>query len=128
MLVRQDLLAYLKKECATRQATVLYATHIFDGLGSFPSHIAHISEGTVVNVRDLSEGFPEFDEMVKSRTTDLIHNSPLLLIVEKWLREDYKKINAKRIDNVTGKLVTRWEVLSENMKEYGDKYYNYYNN
>ena len=32
VVVRQDLLQYLRKESETRGATIIYATHIFDGL------------------------------------------------------------------------------------------------
>lgn len=30
---------FLKKECRERGATIIYATHIFDGLENWPSHI-----------------------------------------------------------------------------------------
>lgn len=39
MLARADLLRFLKKECEERGATIIYATHIFDGLEDWPSHI-----------------------------------------------------------------------------------------
>ena len=39
MLARADLLSFLKKDCEERGATIIYATHIFDGLESWPSHI-----------------------------------------------------------------------------------------
>lgn len=32
-------MAFLKKECRERGATIIYATHIFDGLENWPSHI-----------------------------------------------------------------------------------------
>jgi CCR4-NOT complex subunit CAF16 len=49
------------------------------------------------------------------------------LVVEKWLRDDYKIANEIRKKKADGTIPTRWEVLSENMKEYGDKYFNYWN-
>jgi CCR4-NOT complex subunit CAF16 len=39
VLARADLLRFLKKECEERGATIIYATHIFDGLEDWPSHI-----------------------------------------------------------------------------------------
>ena len=39
VVVRQDLLRWLKRESETRKATVLYATHIFDGLDDWPTHL-----------------------------------------------------------------------------------------
>jgi CCR4-NOT complex subunit CAF16 len=129
VLVRGDLLAFLKRETETRGATILYATHIFDGLGEWPTHVAHMVDGRLDIMRNVSESFPELDEIVKERgsviTNSMIHNSPLLLVVEKWLRDDYKILAAKK-KRKDGVVMTRWEVLSENMKQYGDKYYNYW--
>ncbi|PPQ73548.1 hypothetical protein CVT26_010358 [Gymnopilus dilepis] len=48
VLVRDDLLNFLKKDSEDRGATILYATHIFDGLNNFPTHIAHMRFGTFV--------------------------------------------------------------------------------
>ncbi|KAI0306897.1 P-loop containing nucleoside triphosphate hydrolase protein [Multifurca ochricompacta] len=44
--VRDDLLSFLKEDSERRSATILYATHIFDGLNKFPTHIAHMRFGT----------------------------------------------------------------------------------
>ncbi|KAI0291758.1 P-loop containing nucleoside triphosphate hydrolase protein [Russula brevipes] len=46
--VRDDLLSFLKEDSERRSATVLYATHIFDGLNKFPTHIAHMRLGSFV--------------------------------------------------------------------------------
>jgi CCR4-NOT complex subunit CAF16 len=131
VLVRGDLLAFLKKETETRGATILYATHIFDGLGQWPTHVAHMVDGKLDILRDLSKSFPELDEVIQERGNvaiqqAMIHNSPMLLVVEKWLREDYKILAAKKKKNAQGISMSRWDVLSENMKAYGDKYYNYW--
>ncbi|TDL29197.1 P-loop containing nucleoside triphosphate hydrolase protein [Rickenella mellea] len=48
VLVRSDLLAFLKEESDTRGATIVYATHIFDGLNNFPTHLAHMRFGSMV--------------------------------------------------------------------------------
>lgn len=39
VLARADLLKFLIKECEERGATIIYATHIFDGLENWPSHL-----------------------------------------------------------------------------------------
>ncbi|KAJ3763183.1 P-loop containing nucleoside triphosphate hydrolase protein [Lentinula raphanica] len=48
VLVRDNLLNFLKEETINRGATVVYATHIFDGLNDFPTHIAHMRDGSFV--------------------------------------------------------------------------------
>ena len=42
VLARADLLKFLRKECEERGAAIIYATHIFDGLEDWPSHIVFI--------------------------------------------------------------------------------------
>ncbi|KAF5391212.1 hypothetical protein D9757_003075 [Collybiopsis confluens] len=48
VLVRDSLLKFLKEETITRNATIVYATHIFDGLNDFPTHVAHMNDGQFV--------------------------------------------------------------------------------
>jgi len=48
VLVRDSLLRFLKGETISRGATIVYATHIFDGLNDFPTHIAHMRDGYFV--------------------------------------------------------------------------------
>ncbi|KAJ3231443.1 CCR4-NOT regulatory complex component [Chytriomyces hyalinus] len=132
VLVRKDLMDFLKEEATVRGATIIYATHIFDGLGGWPSHVVHITEGKIDIVREVDgpTGFPELEEMrALSSKGGYEDNSALLRVVERWLREDYKyrARTSQRTDH-DGMLLTRWEMLKENMKEYGDKYYNYWNN
>jgi len=43
VIVRQDLLLWLKHESETRGCTILYATHIFDGLDDWPTHIHYLN-------------------------------------------------------------------------------------
>ncbi|KAJ3113433.1 CCR4-NOT regulatory complex component [Phlyctochytrium bullatum] len=131
VLVRRDLLDFLHEETRTRNATILYATHIFDGLGGWPSHVVHIRDGVTERIRyvDGEGGFPELEEARRRLDVKSVDNSPLLHVVEMWLREDYQiRKEKERKAYGTAKPKTRWEQLSENMKEYGDKYYNYYTN
>ncbi|KAJ1547612.1 CCR4-NOT regulatory complex component, partial [Nowakowskiella sp. JEL0078] len=140
VLVRTDLLHFLRDE-TTRGASIVYATHIFDGLGAWPTHVAHIHDGAIRFVK----GVDEFVELSAARragavaaakasgvktdmegkkengdgveidsSLEVLDNSPLLRVVEAWLRRDYNA-RAKRYKE-DGSLMTRWDVLSENMK------------
>lgn len=51
---RLDLLAFFEEECAARGATILYATHIFDGLTRWSTHLALVENGAMV-----LGGFPQ---------------------------------------------------------------------
>ncbi|GMM29679.1 putative ATP-binding cassette family ATPase [Martiniozyma asiatica (nom. inval.)] len=47
VLVRQRLLEYLERETLERGCSVIYATHIFDGLGNWASRIVHMNNGRI---------------------------------------------------------------------------------
>lgn len=48
VLGRADLMRFLKEECESRGATIIYATHIFDGLEFWPSHLAYLANGALL--------------------------------------------------------------------------------
>ncbi|GAA5960451.1 hypothetical protein JCM21900_003600 [Sporobolomyces salmonicolor] len=58
VLVRSRLLSFLTSETATRNATILYATHIFDGLDAFPTHLCHVQLGSTVTPSPLAWPLP----------------------------------------------------------------------
>ena len=45
LLARNDLLAFLREESEVHGVTILYCTHIFDGLDGWASHVAYVSKG-----------------------------------------------------------------------------------
>jgi CCR4-NOT complex subunit CAF16 len=45
VVARLRLLQFFKQECEERQATILYATHIFDGLEGWVTHLAYMEDG-----------------------------------------------------------------------------------
>ncbi|HZS39101.1 MAG TPA: ATP-binding cassette domain-containing protein [Polyangia bacterium] len=75
-IARADLLAFLREE-SERGATILYATHIFDGLESWATHLAFLDGGRIARHDPLSA----FGELRAPGVT-----SPLLRLVETWLR------------------------------------------
>lgn len=105
---------FLEKETVSRGATIVYATHIFDGISEWATHIAHIAQKKL----ELKVVNAEFWQESNVPSSD----SKLLKIVEGWLRKD--KQASRNVPQDSQK--TRWEVLSENMAKYGDKYYNYW--
>jgi CCR4-NOT complex subunit CAF16 len=46
VLVRAELIDFLMEESRVRGATILYATHIFDGLNNFPNKVCHLQLGS----------------------------------------------------------------------------------
>lgn len=77
VLGRADLMQFLKEE-SDKGATIIYTTHIFDGLESWPTHIAYISHGRLQTFRK-AEDIPELQQ------------GRLLELVEGWLRKDLEE-------------------------------------
>ncbi|GAA97839.1 uncharacterized protein L969DRAFT_592399 [Mixia osmundae IAM 14324] len=93
VLVRTKLLAFLREECDTRGATVCYATHIFDGLDSFPTHVCHIQLGKTTTPAPLLWPFKGEPEGVPAGVLDRMNDpnragSRLLELALAWLAED----------------------------------------
>ncbi|KAF7154626.1 hypothetical protein RHSIM_Rhsim01G0130300 [Rhododendron simsii] len=85
MLVRADLHKFLRKECEERGATIIYATHIFDGLKSWPSHIVYVAHGNLQLAMPMDK--------VKE-----ISNMSLMRTVEQWLRKERDEERKRRKD------------------------------
>ncbi|XP_004302300.1 PREDICTED: ABC transporter I family member 20 [Fragaria vesca subsp. vesca] len=83
VLARADLLTFLKKECEERGATIIYATHIFDGLENWPSHIMYVANGKL----QLSMPMDKVKETYKLS---------LMRTVESWLRKERDEERARR--------------------------------
>ncbi|TFK55679.1 P-loop containing nucleoside triphosphate hydrolase protein [Heliocybe sulcata] len=87
VLVRDDLLAFLKADSEKRKATIIYATHIYDGLNDFPTHIAHMRLGAMVTPPTAWPPSPE-DAQSVAITSALGPNPLLYHTALQWLRED----------------------------------------
>ncbi|XP_065853245.1 ABC transporter I family member 20 [Euphorbia lathyris] len=83
VLARADLLKFLRKECEERGATIIYATHIFDGLEDWPTHIVYVAHGK------LQLALP----MAKVKETS---NLSLMRTVESWLRKERDEERRRR--------------------------------
>lgn len=89
IVARMDLLDFFEEECDQRGATIVYATHIFDGLETWATHLAYIQDGDLRRVEKLTE----LDELKSSAN--------LLSVVESWLRHETKREKKKSIKSPT---------------------------
>ncbi|KAL1367610.1 hypothetical protein HN51_021668 [Arachis hypogaea] len=87
VVTRMDLLEFFKEECEQRQATIVYATHIFDGLETWATHLAYIQAGELRRAEKLSD----VDELKSSAN--------LLSVVETWLRAETRNEKKKPVQN-----------------------------
>ena len=77
---RADLLAFLREESEQRGACVLYATHIFDRMEGWATHVALLRRGRLV----LKQPLDRLDGLARLR--GLGAEAPLSRLVEGWLR------------------------------------------
>ena len=77
LIARQDLLAFLREETERpgQPATILYATHIFDTLDRWATHVVYLAAGKVV----IDAPIGAVSELA---------SDPLVTVVERWLRRD----------------------------------------
>ena len=75
VLARADLLGFLREESASRGTTIVYASHVLDGLADFASHLAFLSPRRLRSFGPVGE--------VLSRS-----GLPLGKLCETWMRED----------------------------------------
>ncbi|GEQ72569.1 hypothetical protein JCM33374_g6256 [Metschnikowia sp. JCM 33374] len=98
VIVRQNLLNFLKKECRERNCCVIYATHIFDGLGkNWCDRVIHLNEGKKTDDIDISQiNFKTGIDGVKINETahkqvetiDVALAESLHPLVLHWLKDD----------------------------------------
>uniref|UniRef100_A0A7S1I7M0 ABC transporter domain-containing protein n=1 Tax=Eutreptiella gymnastica TaxID=73025 RepID=A0A7S1I7M0_9EUGL len=65
---REHILNYLKDESVRNNVTIMYATHIFDNLGEWPTHILRMSQGKVLEMIDVAG----IDRSMQSMAYELI--------------------------------------------------------
>lgn len=75
--------AFKTSDVTIDTAISLDATHIFDGLGNFPTHIAHMRFGSFV-----VEPTPWEVSTASSANQDLKVSSALYHVALQWLKED----------------------------------------
>ncbi len=94
LITRQDFLNYLRDG----PASVIYATHIYDGLDDWPTHLAYVADGRLLKFGTVEE-FKDFSDR---RTAGSV--APLLRTIESWLRETraQKKANGQRMTEIAG--------------------------
>jgi len=84
LYAREGLLAFLKKETEQKGATILYATHIFDSLADWATHVVFFSKAKMVKCCRM-EDLQEYQTLVSNGT-----RCPLYTLMKEWVWTDYK--------------------------------------
>jgi CCR4-NOT complex subunit CAF16 len=90
--VRQDLLRWLVRESDERGATIIYATHIFDGLDDWASHLFYLTDTGSCGWQGKMQDLEVYQQLKRDN-----HPAKMLAIAEHWLR---KELDARRVLNL----------------------------
>uniref|UniRef100_A0A7S3QKV9 ABC transporter domain-containing protein n=1 Tax=Dunaliella tertiolecta TaxID=3047 RepID=A0A7S3QKV9_DUNTE len=85
---RLKLLEFFRQECEQRKTTIVYATHIFDGLENWVTHLAYMENGQFIKAGPC----PCIPELVEARKS----GTKLLTVFEGWLRSEREARHARQ--------------------------------
>lgn len=98
--VRQDLLNWLSRESTERGATVIYATHIFDGLDEWATHLHYLTDDGQCGWQGKVKDLQRYKELKEEN-----HPAKMLAIADFWLRKELEaKRAARRKEDAQGEL------------------------
>jgi CCR4-NOT complex subunit CAF16 len=96
--VRQDLLQWLVKESETRGATILYATHIFDGLDDWATHLCYLTDRGQCGWQGRMDQLDVYQKLKAEQ-----HPAKMLAIADHWLRQELiANRQAKKLERAQG--------------------------
>lgn len=78
VLVREDLMEFLREESESRGCTIIYITHIFDGMEAWPTHIGFLADGGFTAVREAAD----IPELRSGHLMELVE----AFLLQHWLR------------------------------------------
>merc|ERR1712194_686902 len=122
ILSRSHFFDYLSRECATRGASVVYATHIFDQADSWASHVALMQLDRVLSPLYDLQSLPSYQKVLARQGHSRAMCPMYVLVMEELERqyrasglfvEDYHNDN----NNETGFVDA---IMSEQAKELAD--------
>jgi len=83
LYAREGLLAFLRRETEEKGATIFYATHIFDSLADWATHVLFFSQAKVAKCCRM-EDLHEYHDLVAEGT-----RCPLYALMKSWVFREY---------------------------------------
>lgn len=98
--VRQDLLRWLEKESVERGATIVYATHIFDGLDDWATHLFYLTNEGDCGWQGKMEDLEHYQRLTAEN-----HPAKMLAVADGWLRKELEDCRRmKRFEAAQGEM------------------------
>lgn len=89
--VRQDLLKWLARESDERGATIIYATHIFDGLDDWATDLFYLTDRGACGWQGKMKDLAVYQEL-KAKN----HPAKMLAIADHWLRAELNRARERK--------------------------------
>lgn len=89
--VRQDLLKWLVAESDERNATIIYATHIFDGLDDWATHLHYLTSNGDCGWQGKIGELEVYQQLKRDN-----HPAKMLAIADHWLRKELEENRRQR--------------------------------
>eukprot|EP00929_Paragymnodinium_shiwhaense_P068174 TRINITY_DN3425_c0_g1_i4.p1 TRINITY_DN3425_c0_g1~~TRINITY_DN3425_c0_g1_i4.p1 ORF type:complete len:581 (-),score=139.31 TRINITY_DN3425_c0_g1_i4:562-2223(-) len=83
LYAREGLLAFLRRESEEKGATIFYATHIFDSLADWATHILYFSKGKIAKCCAMKD-LKEYHDLLANKT-----KVPLYSLMKEWVFREY---------------------------------------
>jgi len=114
LYAREALLNFLRAETEERGATILYATHIFDSLADWATHVMFFAQGELKKCCPMSE-LKEYHDLVAAKD-----RVPLYTLMKQWVFQEYPEAAAP--DGDTGPVCPPFEGPIVEMKNMSYSY------
>merc|ERR1711972_1149151 len=85
LYAREGLLKFLRKETELKGATIFYATHIFDSLADWATHVMFFSKARIAKCCRM-EDLREYHDLIANGT-----RCPLYTLMKTWVCSEYSK-------------------------------------
>ncbi|CCF57339.1 hypothetical protein KAFR_0C03470 [Kazachstania africana CBS 2517] len=105
VIARSRLLTFLKTETEVRKCSIIYATHIFDGLAKWPDKIIHLKDGAIVSQLNYKADVEFVNDVGTGNTNGKVtfheHNKPSVTVTKvnslhplavAWLKKENYKV------------------------------------
>ncbi len=96
IVTRIKFMDWLKEESIKNKATIIYATHIFDGLNNWPTHIAHIKYNGVIDNVNIYTGNKDIQNIALNLLTSDYKNLQNENIMEREDGEGMTELNRNK--------------------------------
>jgi len=83
LYAREGLLAFLRRETEEKGATIFYATHIFDSLADWATHVVFFSKAKIATCCHIND-LKQYNDMVANGT-----RCPLYTLMKEWVFPEY---------------------------------------